>query len=274
MSAEVIIAQIADNAVAVVVIRLVWVVCRDAFAHGLQGILRDGELLGGCSLSCLKLVISLDKLRDVDAKQHNDGQHRESHDLLLDAWDRHAVCVCHGLGIARGFGQHVCRRGDCPYGAGNLSGTAQVAHEIVIAVLEQAAGSLRGKHAGDLRGMVLVGLGHRKPALQFLPLFALHSKARRKSAIAKDGEFDYGECDSGIYARGLEFLLVERDIVDHLERQHQQARYERHDECGRCDFGVCAVPLDAFLFLFGELLHGASALIVIRGRCTRTLEYR
>lgn len=85
-------------------IRLVWVVCCDAFAHGLQGILRDGELLGGCSLSYLKRVISLDKLRDVDAKQHNGGHHRESYDLLLDAWNRHAVCVCHGLGIARGFG--------------------------------------------------------------------------------------------------------------------------------------------------------------------------
>ena len=58
LSAKVIVAQIADNAVAVVVIRLVWVVCRDAFTHGLQGILRDGELLGGCSLSRLKLVIS------------------------------------------------------------------------------------------------------------------------------------------------------------------------------------------------------------------------
>ena len=256
MSAEVIIAQIADNAVAVVVIRLVWVVCRDAFAHGLQGILRDGELLGGCSLSYLKLVISLDKLRDVDAKQHNGGQHRESYDLLLDAWNRHTVCVCHGLGIARGLGQHICRRGDCPHGAGDLGGTAQVAREIVIAVLEQAAGSLRGKHAGDLRGTVLVGLGYRKPALQLLPLFALHPKAWCKGAIAKDGELDYGECDGGIYARGLEFLLVERDIVDHLERQHQQACYERHDECGRCDLGVHAVPLDAFLFSFGELLHG------------------
>ena len=183
-------------------IRLVWVVCCDAFAHGLQGILRDDELLGGCSLSCLKFVISLDKLRDVDAKQHNGGHHRESYDLLLDAWNRHAVCVCHGLGIARGLGQHVCRRGDCPYGAGDLRGAAQVAREIVITVLEQAAGSLRGKHAGDLRGAVFVGLGYRKPALQLLPLFALHSKARRKSAIAKDGEFDYGECDGGIYARG------------------------------------------------------------------------
>lgn len=118
---------------------------------------------------------------------------------------------------------------------------------------------------GDLRGAVFVGLGYRKLALQLLPLFALHSKARRKSAIAKDGEFDYGECDGGIYARGLEFLLVERDIVDHLERQHQQACCERHDECGRCDLGVCAVPLDAFLFLFGELLHGASTLIVFWG---------
>lgn len=133
---------------------------------------------------------------------------------------------------------------------------AQIAREIVVAVLEQAAGSLRGKYAGDLRGAVFVGLGYRKLALQLLPLFALHSKARRKSTIAKDGEFDYGECDGGIYARGLEFLLVERDIVDHLERQHQQACCERHDECGRCDLGVCAVPLDAFLFLFGELLHG------------------
>lgn len=104
MSAEVIIAQIADNAIAVVVIRLIWVVCRNAFAHGLQGILRDGELLGGCSLSYLKLVIPLDKLRDVDAKQHNGGRHCESYDLLLDAWNCHVVCVCHGLGIARGFG--------------------------------------------------------------------------------------------------------------------------------------------------------------------------
>ena len=34
LSAKVIVAQIADNAVAVVVIRLVWVVCRDAFTHG------------------------------------------------------------------------------------------------------------------------------------------------------------------------------------------------------------------------------------------------
>ena len=237
-------------------IRLVWVVCRDAFVHGLQGILRDGELLGGCSLSCLKLVISLDKLRDVDAKQHNGGHDDEGDHLLLGARNRHAVCVCHGFGVARGLGQHVCRRGDCPYGAGNLGGTAQVAREIVIAVLEQAAGSLRGKHAGDLRGTVLVGLGYRKPALQLLPLFALHSKARCKSAIAKDGEFDYGECDGGIYARGLEFFLVERDIVDHLERQHQQACYERHGECSRCDLGVRAVPLDAFLFLLGELLHG------------------
>lgn len=143
-----------------------------------------------------------------------------------------------------------------PPGAGDLGGTAQIAREIVVAVLEQAAGSLRGKYAGDLRGAVFVGLGYRKLALQLLPLFALHSKARRKSTIAKDGEFDYGECDGGIYARGLEFLLVERDIVDHLERQHQQACCERHDECGRCDLGVCAVPLDAFLFLFGELLHG------------------
>ena len=191
MSAKVIVAQIADNAVAVVVIRLVWVVCRDAFAHGLQGILRDGELLGGCSLSCLKLVISLDKLRDVDAKQHNGGHCDEHDNLFLGARNHNAVCGRHGLGIARGFGQHVCRRGDCPYGA------------------------------GDLRGAVFVGLGHRKPALQLLPLFALHSKARRKSAIAKDGEFDCGECDGGIYARGLEFLLMERDIVDHLERQHQ-----------------------------------------------------
>ena len=237
-------------------IRLVWVVCRDAFTHGLQGILRDGELLGGCSLSRLKLVISLDKLRDVDANQRNGGHHCESYDLLLDAWNRHAVCVCHGLGIARGLGQHVCRRGDCPYGAGDLGSAAQVAREIVIAVLEQAADSLRGEHAGDLRGAVFVVLGDRESPLQLFPLFALHSKARRKSAIAKDGKFDCGERDGGIYARGLEFLLVERDIVDHLERQHQQACYERHDECGRCDFGVRAVPLDAFLFLFGELLHG------------------
>lgn len=116
---------------------------------------------------------------------------------------------------------------------------------------------LRGvRRPGDFRGTVLIGLGYRRPALQLLPLFALHSKARRKSAIAKDGEFDCGECDSGIYACGLEFLLVERDVVDHLERQHQQACYERYDECGRCDLGVRAVPLDAFLFLFGELLHG------------------
>ena len=194
--------------------------------------------------------------------------------MLLDAWNRHAVCVCHGLGIARGFGQHVRRGGNCPYGAGNLCGSAQVARNIVITVLEQAAGSLRGEHAGDLRGTVLVGLGYRKPALQLLPLFALHSKARCKSAIAKDGEFDCGECDGGIYACGLEFLLVECDVVDHLERQHQQACYERHDECGRCDLGVCAVPLDAFLFLFGELLHGASTLIVFRGRCSHALEYR
>ena len=143
-----------------------------------------------------------------------------------------------------------------PYGAGDLRGAAQVAREIVITVLEQAAGSLRGEHAGDLRGAVFVGLGYRKPALQLLPLFALHSKARRKSAIAKDDEFDYGECDGGIYARGLEFLLVERDIVDHLERQHEQTCYERHDECGRCDLGVRTVPLNAFLFTFGELMHG------------------
>ena len=102
---------------------------------------------------------------------------------------------------------------------------------------------------------------------------AFPAKARRKSAIAKDGEFDYGECDGGIYARGLEFLLVERDIVDHLERQHEQTCYERHDECGRCDLGVCTVPLDAFLFLFGELLHGASTLIVF-GRYSHALEYR
>lgn len=130
------------------------------------------------------------------------------------------------------------------------------------------------RRPGDLRGAVFVGLGYRKPTLQLLPLFALHSKARRKSAIAKDGEFDCGERDGGIYARGLEFLLVERDIVDHLERQHQQTCYERHDECGRCDLGVCTVPLDAFLFLFGELLHGASTLIVFRGRCAHALEYR
>lgn len=130
------------------------------------------------------------------------------------------------------------------------------------------------RRPGDLRGAVFVGLDYREPALQLLPLFALHSKARRKSAIAKDGEFDNGECDGGIYARGLEFFLVERDIVDHLERQHQQACHERHDECGRCDLGVCAVPLDAFLFLFGELLHGASTLIVFRGRCAHALEYR
>ena len=130
------------------------------------------------------------------------------------------------------------------------------------------------RRPGDLRGAVFVGLDYRKPTLQLLPLFVLHSKARRKSAIAKDGEFDCGERDGGIYARGLEFLLVERDIVDHLEWQHQQACYERHDECGRCDFGVCAVPLDAFLFLFGELLHGASTLIVIRGRCTHAFEYK
>ena len=49
LSAEVIIAQIADNAIAVVVIRLIWVVCRNAFAHGLQGILRYGELLGAAA---------------------------------------------------------------------------------------------------------------------------------------------------------------------------------------------------------------------------------
>ena len=127
------------------------------------------------------------------------------------------------------------------------------------------------RRPGDLRGAVFVGLGYRKPALQLLPLFAPHSKARRKSAIAKDDEFDYGECDGGIYARGLEFLLVERDIVDHLERQHEQTCYERHDECGRCDLGVCAVPLDAFLFLFGELLHGGLDPHRFRGRCARAL---
>lgn len=127
------------------------------------------------------------------------------------------------------------------------------------------------RRPGDLRGAVFVGLDYRKPTLQLLPLFALHSKARRKSAIAKDGEFDCGERDGGIYARGLEFLLVERDIVDHLEWQHQQACYERHDECGRCDFGVCAVPPDAFLFLLGELLHGVLDPHRFRGRCARAL---
>ena len=100
-------------------------------------------------------------------------------------------------------------------------------------------------------------MGHRESALQLFPLFALHAKARGKRTVAKDGELDCGERDSGIYSRWLELLLVKRDIVDHLERQHEQACDERHDECDRRDFGIRTVPLDALLLLFADLLHEA-----------------
>ena len=93
--------------------------------------------------------------------------------------------------------------------------------------------------------------------MQLLSLFALHPKARCKGAIAKDGECDCGECDCGIHSRWLETLLAKYDVVGHAEWQPQQTYRERHDEDSCCDFGVCAVSLDALLVMFGELLREA-----------------
>lgn len=171
---------------------------------------------------------------------------------------RHATGLRHGLCVGEALGKHIRCGGDGAYGSGDFGRAAQVARGLVVAVLEQARGSLRTDNACDLCRAVILGLLDDESALHFLPLLAAHAKARRERAVAEDDELDGGEHQGGHHARLLEAFVMEDNVVDHFERNDQEGQHKRHGERRTGNLGADAVSLDAFAFLFGKCCHGWS----------------
>lgn len=135
--------------------------------------------------------------------------------------DRHAIGLRHGLCVSEALGKHVCCGGDGVYGGSDFCRAAQVACGLVVAVLEQARGSLRANNACDLCRAVFLTLLDGEPVLHFLPLLAAHAKARCERAVAEYDELDGGERQGGHHACFLEAFVMEDDVVNHFEGDNQ-----------------------------------------------------
>ena len=185
-----------------------------------------------------------------------EGQRHKRDDPLFCTGDRHAIGFRHGLCVGIAFGKYVRCGGDGAYGSGDFCRAAQVARGLVVAVLEQARGSLRANNACDLCRAVFLGLLDDESVLHFLPLLAAHAKARCERAIAEDDELDGGEHQGGYHTRFLEAFVMEDDVVDHLEGNDRKWQHERHGKRRAGNLGTDAVSLDALTFLFGKCCHG------------------